>query len=102
MTRCGSCNGVIKRVDLECYTCGDPVPGASKPFWRRRREATPKAAAPVTPFSNLLFLASLALTGVSFLSSQKMPLSLALTLSGILLTARIVTDRRAARRINLR
>jgi hypothetical protein len=56
----------------------------------------------VTPFSNLLFLASLALTGVSFLSSQKMPLSLALTLSGILLTARIVTDRRAARRINLR
>jgi hypothetical protein len=100
MTRCTSCNSVVKKNDLECYICGDPVPGASKPFWRRDREPKAKPAVPVTPLSNLLFIGSLVLTGVSFLSSQKMPLPLALTLSGILLAARIVTDRRAARRLN--
>jgi hypothetical protein len=96
MARCDACNGVIKSIDLECYTCGEAVPGAIKPFWRRRRESEAKVPAPVTPISNLLFIASLVLTGVSFLSSQKMPLPLAMTLSGILLAARIVTDRRAA------
>ncbi len=95
MTRCNTCNSVVTQSDSECYICGDPVPGASKPFWRRRESDT-KTPAPVTPLSNLLFLASLALTGFSFFSSQKMPLPLALTLSGILLTARIVADRRAA------
>jgi hypothetical protein len=49
----------------------------------------------VTPLSNLLFLGSLVLTAVSFLSSQKMPLPVSATLSGLLLTARIVTDRKA-------
>jgi hypothetical protein len=96
MTRCSACNGVIKKIDLECYTCGEAIPGAIKPFWRRQRESEAKSAPPVTPLSNLLFITSLVLTGVSFLSSQKMPLPLAITLSGILLTARIVTDRRAA------
>ncbi len=95
MTRCNACNSVVTKNDLECYICGVAVPGASKPFWRRRESKT-KTPAPVTPLSNLLFLASLLLTGFSFFSSQKMPLPLALTLSGVLLTARIVTDRRAA------
>jgi hypothetical protein len=40
-------------------------------------------------------MASLVLTGVSFLSNQKMPLPVSATLSGVLLVARIVTDRRA-------
>lgn len=102
MSRCNSCNGVVKRTDLECYTCGDPVARPSKPFWRRRRESKAKPIAPVTPFSNFLFIASLVLTGVSLLSNQKMPLPVALTLSGILLTARIVTDRRAAKKVNVR
>jgi hypothetical protein len=100
MTRCKSCNGVIKKIDLECYTCGDPVPGSAKSFWRRKPESKAKPAAPVTPVSNVLFMVSLVLTGLSFLSSHKMPLMAALTLSGILLTARIVTDRKAVRRMN--
>jgi hypothetical protein len=96
MTRCNACNGVIKRIDVECYTCGEPVPGAIKPFWRRKREPKDKPAAPVTPISNLLFIASLVLTGVSFLSPQKLPLPVTASLSVILLVARIVTDRKAA------
>jgi hypothetical protein len=96
MTRCNACNGVIKRIDLECYTCGQAVPGAIKPFWRRNRVSEAKCAAPVTPVSNLLFIASLLLTAFSFLSPQKLPLAVTATISGILLAARIVTDRRAA------
>jgi hypothetical protein len=97
MTRCNSCNGVIKKMDLECYTCGDRVPGASKPFGRRTRDS--KQPPPVTPLSNLLFMASLLLTGVSFLFSERISLPIALSLSGILLAARVLTDRRAAPRV---
>jgi len=96
MTRCNACNGVIKRIDLECYTCGEAVPGTASRFWRPKRESQPKPAAPVTPLSNLLFIASLILTGVAFFSTQKMPFPVSATLSGILLTARIVADRKAA------
>jgi len=28
MARCNSCNGVIRNTELECYVCGEPVPGA--------------------------------------------------------------------------
>ncbi len=31
MTRCNSCNGIITKTDVECYVCGDPVPGAARP-----------------------------------------------------------------------
>jgi hypothetical protein len=96
MTRCNACHGVIKRIDLECYTCGQAVPGAIKSFWRRKQESEAKPPAPVTMASNMLFMASLVLTGVSFFSSQKMPFPVSAALSGILLTARIVMDRRAA------
>jgi hypothetical protein len=99
MTRCNQCNGVITRRDTECYLCGEPVPGLRKGFWRRKKE--PKPVAPVTPVSNLLFMASLVLTAVSFFSSHKMSVSLSATLSGILLVARILTDRIAARRAAL-
>jgi hypothetical protein len=32
MARCDSCNSVLTRTDLECFVCGEPVPGARKPF----------------------------------------------------------------------
>jgi hypothetical protein len=95
MTRCNECNSVITRTDSECYICGLAVPGARKGFWRRRKE--PKPPEPVTPLSNLIFMASLALTLVSFLSSEKMSVSVSAALSGVLLTARIFSDRMAAR-----
>ena len=96
MTRCNSCNSVVAKGDAECYVCAEPVPGAAKSFWRRKREAKATRPAPVTPISNLLFMASLVLTGVSFLSPQKLPLPVTASLSVILLVARIVTDRKAA------
>jgi hypothetical protein len=97
MTRCDQCYSVITRMDDQCcYMCGEPVPGARKSFWRRKRE--PKPVAPVTPLSNLIFIASLALTLISFLSSETMSLPVSATLSGILLLARIFTDRIAAKK----
>ena len=95
MTRCKECNSVITKIDSHCYICEEPVPGAKKRF--RRRARNPKARAPITPLSNLIFMASLVLTAVSFLSSRRMSVSLSITLSGILLLARIVADRCAAK-----
>ena len=95
MARCNECNSVITRSDSECYVCGEVVPGAKKRLQRRKKE--PKPAAPVTPLSNLLFMASLVLTLVSFLSSQKMSIGFSATLAGILLLARIFADRLAAK-----
>ena len=95
-TRCNSCNSVITRSDVECYICNEPVPGARKPFWRRAMRA--KDPAPVTPLSNLLFVASLVLTGICFLT-HRVPPSVTAGLSGILFAARIFTERRAAKRL---
>jgi hypothetical protein len=96
MARCNECNSVLTKTDSECYICGDPVPGAKKRVWRRNKKE-PKPAAPVTPLSNLLFMASLVLTLVSFLSSQKMSIGFSASLSGILLIARVFSDRLAAK-----
>lgn len=80
-------------MDSECYVCGQTVPGAKK---RLARKKDPKPAAPVTPLSNLLFMASLLLTAVSLFSHQ-MSLPVGATLAGILFVARIVSDRVAAK-----
>jgi hypothetical protein len=56
---------------------------------------------PVTPFSNLLFLASIGLTLFSFLEPSKIPISLGATLGGILFVTRIVSDRIALRQQRL-
>jgi hypothetical protein len=96
MTRCSECNGIIARQDRECYICGEPVPGMRKSLWRRKK--TRKPAPPVTPLSNLLFIASLVLTAVSFLSTEKMSISLSATLAGALLVGRFLSDRLAKQR----
>jgi hypothetical protein len=99
MARCSECNSVITKMDSACYICAQPVPGVKEglglPWKRRDQQLLPPVA--VTPLSNLLFIASLALTVVSFLCGQKMSLSVSATLSGILLIARIFSDRMAAR-----
>jgi hypothetical protein len=96
MTRCNECNGIVARVDFECYLCGQPIPGAKKRSWHRKKEVKP--VPPLTPLSNLLFIASLLLTVVSFVNNQKMSLWLSVTLSGTLLVARVFADRIATRR----
>lgn len=97
MTRCYECNGIIARAESECYICGEPVPGAKKRSWLQNKKKEPKPAPPVTPLSNLLFMASLVLTAVSFLSGQKMSIGLSATLSLTLFVARLLADRLAVR-----
>jgi hypothetical protein len=31
MTRCISCDGILTKEEMACYSCGEPVPGRSKP-----------------------------------------------------------------------
>jgi hypothetical protein len=95
MGRCNECNSVITKKDSECYICGLPLAGSKRLIPRRKKERKP--APPVTPLSNLLFMASLALTLVSFLSSQKMSVGFSATLSASLWIARIFSDRMAAK-----
>lgn len=95
MARCNECYSVITRSDSECYICGRPVPGRKRWSWLRKKEAQP--APPVTPVSNLLFVASIALTLFSFLAPHKLPVSVGATLGGLLFVARVVSDRFAQR-----
>jgi hypothetical protein len=90
MARCNECNSVVTRSDSECYICGVPV-AAKIPFWRRRKER--RVVPPVTPLSNLLFVASIGLTLFSFLLPNRMSVSLGATLGGLLFVARIISDR---------
>ena len=46
MARCNSCFGVLTKKEIECYVCGEAVPGASRPGWLLRMfwaEPSPKA-----------------------------------------------------------
>ena len=96
MARCNSCNGMVTRQDLQCYVCGEPVPGRGKPFWRRSSKS--KTSAPATPLSNLLFVASLLFTGICLIAPQRVPLTVGITFSAALLGARIMVDRLASAR----
>ncbi|HUA21075.1 MAG TPA: hypothetical protein VMB25_20145 [Bryobacteraceae bacterium] len=96
MTRCNSCNGILTRTDVECYVCGEPVPGA-----RKRARRTPAAklepgqapAKPASPLNNLLLLGSLALAAYCYYAGLKMPLALSLGLSVALLSMRFLDGR---------
>jgi hypothetical protein len=48
MPRCNACNGIITRADVDCYVCGEPIPGRSKSFLSRffaKPAPAPKRAA---------------------------------------------------------
>ena len=97
MARCYQCYSVLAAKDSECYVCGDAVPGAKKKKARSPKKAA-KEAPPITPLSNLLFIASLVLAVVSFMVGEKMSLTVSATLSGTLFIARLVSDKMAAKR----
>ena len=45
MPRCNACNGIITRKDVDCYVCGEPIPGRSKfSFFRLFAKRTDAAA----------------------------------------------------------
>lgn len=100
MTRCNSCNGVIAKNDAECYSCGERVPGA-KVSRRAKRQSAGNAPASVMPIGDVLIIACLVLTAVCFFLQARIPVALSSALAGVLFTAKIVTDRRAAKRIQL-
>jgi hypothetical protein len=97
MARCYQCYSVLAVKDSECYVCGSPVPGAKKKKAPPSGKA-PKEAAPLTPISNILFIASLVFTVISFVLGEKMSLTVSATLSVTLFLARIFNDRVAAKR----
>jgi hypothetical protein len=87
--RCLNCNGILTRTDTVCYCCGDKVPK-----WVGR-SATPLSRAPKRKrsfLSNLVFLASLALTAYTLLATNKPPLRFSLAASGVLLLVKLLLD----------
>jgi hypothetical protein len=88
MARCSSCNGLITRQDVVCYICGDKLPKGPK----RSQLTLPATSKPHSALTNLMFGASLGLTGFSMLSSHKLPLWSSLALSGLFLLPKAVVQ----------
>lgn len=82
--RCDSCNGLIKKTDEVCYTCGDKVPDYARQVSARQQ---------VSLLSNILFVASLGFSLFSFLSDRPLPLTISLIVSTGFLLLRIVAER---------
>jgi hypothetical protein len=82
--RCDSCNGLIKKTDEVCYTCGDKVPDYVREVSARQQ---------ISLLSNIVFLASLAFSLFSFLSDRPLPLTISLIVSAGFLLLRIFAER---------
>lgn len=94
--RCLNCNGILTRTDTVCYCCGDKVPK-----WVRT-SATPLSRAPKRKrsfLSNMVFLASLAITAYTLLATNKPPLKLSLAASGVLLLVKLILDLSSGSRV---
>lgn len=89
MGRCDQCGSVIAKQDFECYVCGQPVPGAKKRRLPGKKDRKP--APPVTSVSNVLLIISLAMTALSYFSSDRILLPVAAALAGCLFVARIIS-----------
>jgi hypothetical protein len=71
-----------------CYVCGDNVRQHVKAVAKHR---------PVSPLTNLVFLASLAFTAYCFFAEHKLSLPATLAVSASLLLIRILAERLANR-----
>jgi hypothetical protein len=65
MTRCASCNGIMKHGERSCYVCGDRG--------EKRRGASPSMRARWATCVSVAFFASLALTIASLFASDFTP-----------------------------
>lgn len=90
MPRCQACNTIVTKQDVVCYGCGDPIPKSA-------RISQPKR---ISKVSNIAFFASLGLTGFSFLSDRKLPLSITIGISAALFLIRLIADRVANKNSN--
>ncbi|HYL36314.1 MAG TPA: hypothetical protein VEV17_10415 [Bryobacteraceae bacterium] len=83
MARCSSCNGLITKQDVVCYSCGDKLP-------KRDKLALALTTKSSSPWGNLMFGISLALPAFSLFSGYKLPLSVSLAISGLFLLLKLV------------
>ena len=74
---------MVGKDDEYCYICGDPVP---------KQDRTPLKHRSVSPFTNLVFLASLGFTAYCFFGEPKLSLPVTLVISSALLLIRILAD----------
>jgi len=88
MGRCIYCHSVVTKDEDYCYVCGDNVPKQPKAAVKSR---------PVSAFTNLVFLGSLAFTAYCFFAVHKLSLPLTLTISFALLLTRIVAQQLAGK-----
>ncbi len=88
MGRCIWCHSVVMKDEDYCYVCGDNVTKDGKVVVKRR---------PVSAFTNLVFLASLAFTAYCFFAVHKLSLPVTLAISCTLLLIRILAERLASK-----
>ena len=83
MARCSSCNGLITKQDVVCYSCGEKLP-------KHERLTLAPSTKSSSPWGNLFFGISLALPAFSLFSGYKLPLSVSLGISGLFLLLKLV------------
>jgi len=93
MGRCVYCHSVVIKGEDQCYVCGDTVP-------ERVRSKAIAASRPVSGWTNLLFIVSLAFTVYCCLGEHKLSLAVTIAISSGLLGLRIVAEFIARRRAN--
>jgi hypothetical protein len=91
MGRCVYCHSIVTRQEDSCYACGDRVPKQARATLKQR---------PVSPLTNVVFMASLAFTAYCFLAEHKLSLPVTLTISASLLLIRIIAERLVNRNAN--
>jgi hypothetical protein len=85
MTRCPSCNGIMKAGERSCYVCGENGP--------KQGGAGPSLRARWATFISIAFFASLALTVASLFASDYTPPFIAcVTASVVLLFLKRASD----------
>lgn len=90
MARCLYCYNIVTAKDDYCYHCGDRVPKFADVAKRR----------PVSGWTNLVFVGSLAFTGYCFLAEHKLSLPLTIAVSCTLLLLRVLAEYIAGRDSN--
>ena len=84
-----SCNGILRKGETVCFTCGDAAPG----------HHTPKSFAQnFALFITIVFFTSLLLTAASFFTDRTPPFTACLAASIILLFVKRSADQVAGKR----
>ena len=81
----------MTREEEQCYICGDSVP---------KRLHAPVKRQPVSPTTNVVFLASLGFTAYCFFGEHKLSLPVTLAISSTLLLVRFIAERIAKKNAN--